>query len=371
MRHAAAFLAALFVAIAVAGCPGQAGNGAPKAARKVAYPVETEVVQGRTIDYNVTAIGSVEAFEVVQVTARVAGTVEEVLFREGQSVTAGHVMVRIEPRRYALEVASAKAAESRAKAQYDDAEAGLKRRTEAVAKSPTVFSPEEIETWKTRTAVAKAEWVEEEVNVKRAELNEEYSRPASPFEGVIQTRTVRTGQYVQPGAVLATLIRRDPMLLRFSVPERDALAISVGQRAAFRVSNATRDLGAKVIHVAASAEGASRLVAITAEVDPADSAEVRPGSFAQVTVTVASRSNAPSVPETAVRPSAEGFLAYVVEEGVARKRVLQIGLRTGDGRVEVLEGIKPGETLVIRGGEALSDGVSVQISGAPGKGAAK
>lgn len=349
----------------VAGCPGAGGNAATKGPRKVAYPVETEVVQGRTIDYTVSAVGSVEAFEVVQVTARVAGAIEEVLFKEGQQVKAQQVLARIEPQRYDLEVAAAKAAQSRAKSEYDDTALGLSRREAAVAKSPGVFTQEEIESWKTRTAVAKAQWQQEDVNVQRAELNQAYASPVSPVEGIIQTRTVRTGQYVQPGTVLATLVRRDPMLVRFSVPERDAAALNVGQEATFKVSNNNRALKAKIIHVAASAEGDSRLVAVTGEVDAKDTGEVRPGSFAQVTVTVASRSNAPSVPETAVRPSSEGFLAFVVEEGVARKRLLQIGLRTADGRVEVLEGIKPGETLVIRGGEALSEGVNVQISGGP------
>lgn len=366
MRLIATTFAALCLCLLLAGCPSGGGNAAPKGPRKVAYPVETEVITGRKLDYKITATGTVEAFEVVQVTARVAGTVEELLFIEGQTVAAGQVLARIEPRRYALEVASAKAAESRAKAQYDDAEAGLKRRTEAVAKSPTVFSPEEIETWKTRTAVAKAQWVEEQVSVQRAELNEEYARPVSPVAGIIQTRSVRTGQYVQPGTVIATLIRREPMLLRFSVPERDASALDVGQMAMFTVNNVNRELPAKVIHVSASAEGSARLVLVTAQVDAAASQQVRPGAFAQVSVTVASRSDAPTVPETAIRPSAEGFLAYVVEEGVARKRVVQIGLRTADGRVEIKEGLKSGETLVTRGGEALSDGASVQIGGAKG-----
>jgi multidrug efflux system membrane fusion protein len=153
------------------------------------------------------------------------------------------------------------------------------------------------------------------------------------------------------------------MLLRFSVPERDAAVLTTGQDVKFTVASATGELGARIIHIAGSAEGAARLVAVTAEVTGTDAARARPGSFANVSVTVASRGNAPTVPETAVRPSAEGFLAFVVEEGVAKKRVLQIGLRTADGRVEVLEGIKPGETLVTRGGEALSDGVNVQVGG--------
>jgi multidrug efflux pump subunit AcrA (membrane-fusion protein) len=88
--------------------------------------------------------------------------------------------------------------------------------------------------------------------------------------------------------------------------------------------------------------------------------ELRPGAFAEVTVPVGESSGAPVIPQTAVRPSEKGFLAFVVENGAAVERVLELGLRTADGRVEVKSGVKPGESLVVRGAEALRDGVPVR-----------
>ncbi len=370
MRHQLTLTLCLgLCAVLVAACPSAPG-GAAKAPKKTAYPVEVEKVQSRVVDYTVNAVGSVEAFEVVQVTARVAGAVEKVLFKEGQEVAANEVLIEIELQRFQLEVEAARAVAKRAQTSYEDTKWGLDKRKDAQAKSPTVFSTEEIKTWETKTAVAKAAWDEEEVNVKRAELNKQYASPNTPVAGIIQTRNIQTGQYVQAGSVIATLMRREPLLVKFQVPERDAQALSVGQAATFRVNSVNADLGAKLILVAASAEGSSRLVSVTAQVNDADVLKVRPGSFAQVSIVVATRSDAPTVPETAVRPSAEGFLAFVVEEGVAKKRILLLGLRTADGRVEVREGIKTGETLVIRGAEALRDGAAVQVSGAAAGGSA-
>jgi membrane fusion protein (multidrug efflux system)/multidrug efflux system membrane fusion protein len=104
------------------------------------------------------------------------------------------------------------------------------------------------------------------------------------------------------------------------------------------------------------------MVAITAQVDDPSRGELRPGSFAQVTVPVGSSAEAAVIPQTAVRPSERGFLAYVVDGGVARERELSLGLRTADGRVEVRSGVKPGEQLVVRGGEALRDGAKVKVT---------
>ena len=176
--------------------------------------------------------------------------------------------------------------------------------------------------------------------------------------------SVQTGQYVQTGTVLATLVRRDPLLLRFRVPERDAARIKAGQEAHFRVREDSREFTAEVVHVAESADDTSRLVDITANIDDPSDRTLRPGSFAEITVPVASASEAPVIPVSAVRPSERGFLAYIVEGEKAVERILTLGMRSADGRVEVLSGLSGGEMIVVRGSEALSNGVSVRI-GAP------
>ena len=172
------------------------------------------------------------------------------------------------------------------------------------------------------------------------------------------------GRTAETGTVLATLVRRDPLLLKFRVPERDAVRIKPGQEARFRVREDSREFTARIVHVAEAADDASRLVDISADIhDTADKA-LRPGTFAEITVPVASAASAPVVPISAVRPSERGFLAYVVEGDKAVERILTLGMRSADGRVEVLSGLKGGESLVIRGAEALSNGATVRI-GAP------
>ena len=331
---------------------------------RMQFPVEVAPVQSQNMVYSVTAVGSVEAFEKVQVTARVAGAVDRVLFAEGELAKAGQALVEIETERYRLAVESAQAAFEKSEASKADAEAGLKRRETVTTQNPGLIPGEEVETWRTKVLTAASEVAQSRSALNQAKLNLRDAFVKAPISGIIQTRTVQTGQYVQTGTVLATLVRRDPLLLRFRVPERDAARIKPGQQARFRVREDSREFTAKVVHVAESADDTSRLVDITANIDDPSDRTLRPGSFAEISVPVASATESPVIPVSAVRPSERGFLAYVVEGDKAVERILTLGMRSADGRVEVLSGLKGGESLVIRGAEALSDGVSVRI-GAP------
>jgi multidrug efflux system membrane fusion protein len=339
-----------------------AGGAKGGAARMgMQFPVETLRVQDRAVTYTLNAVGSVEAFEKVQVTARVAGVVEKVQFAEGSRVTSGQVLVEIEPQRYRLAVESAQAAHNKAAAARSDAEAGLKRRETVDKQNPGLIPGEEIETWRTKVLVAVAEMAQTGASLNQAQLNLHDAYVRAPVPGVVQTRTVQTGQYVQPGSVLATLVRRDPLLLRFQATEQDAARLQPGIKAFFKVRDRAQSFQARIIFVAASADDSTRMVAVTAEVVDKARDSLRAGSFAEVTVPVGNARPLPVVPQMAIRPSEKGFLAFVVENGKAVERILTPGMRTADGQVEVLSGLKAGEMLVVRGAEALSDGVAVRV----------
>lgn len=366
-RGSAVFLAVLLLA---AGCSKKAESAAKREAggagardrSQIEFPVEVQAVEARSVEYAVSAVGSVEAFERVEITSRVPGAIDWIHFAEGSIVGPGTLLVEIEPERYRLAVRSAQATLAKAQAGEAEARTGLARRESVNSKNPALVKEEDLDAWRTRVSTAKAEVAQARSAVDLAQLNLREAFVRAPAAGVIQTRNVQTGQYVQPGVTLATLVRREPLLLRFQVPEQDASRLHPGLNARFNVRESDRQYTAKITHVAASAESTSRMVAITAQVDDPRRVELRPGSFAQVTVPVGSSAESAVIPQTAVRPSERGFLAYVVEKGVAKERELSLGLRTADGRVEVRSGVKPGEQLVVRGGEALRDGAKVRVT---------
>ncbi len=377
------FCAAAVVLMALVGAGAchkdeSAANNGTRHKGPLAFPVQIESVSLRQVDYVSRAVGSIEAFETVQVTSRVAGVVERVRFQEGDTVNVNQVLVEIEPRRFHLSLQAEQAALAKAKAARADAEAGFGRRQAAVEKTPGLIPGEEVATWKTRVATADAEVAAAQAALGAADLNLRDAYVRAPVKGAIETRTVQTGQYVQLGTVLASLIRLYPLMLRFSLPPEAARNIKRGDWVAFKTADANESHRAKITYIAQSADPATRQVPMAAEVENPDTPDVRPGQFAQVTAQLddskssgieaktegnAANAEHPAIPESAIRPSEKGFIAFVVKDGKAQERRLALGLRTADGRVEVREGLQAGELLVVRGAEALRDGVAVTVAG--------
>ena len=366
--HVPESLRLLFIGSAVlvlAACTGSGkpADGKPKKS-DLRFPVQVETVAERDVSFSIAAVGSVAAFETVAITARIAGAVEKISFQEGEAATPERVLVEIEPERYRLAVTSAKAVLARTEAAVVDTDGSLTRREAVNRDNPGLVRDEDLQNARAKAASARADVDQAKAALAIAELNLRDALVRSPIAGVLQTREVATGQYVQPGTRLATVVRRDPLLLRFRVPEGDAAHLRNDLELTFSTSDGGPFTAITTL-VAGTADTQSRLVEITARITSADTTRLRPGAFAQVTIPVGDAQRFPVIPLTAVRPSEFGFVAYLVEQRgeqqVAVRRLLTLGLRTADGHVAVRAGLKLGERLVIRGAEALEDGSLLRV----------
>lgn len=329
----------------------------------IAFPVEVIKVNADPHVVDITAPGVVDAFEQVQITARVSGVIDKVTFVEGQDVKVGQVMAYIDSRRYSLSVSSAKAALEGSEAAAADAQASLNRRQGASEANPGVIAAEELETFQTKLRTAQASVDQAKEALKLAQLNLDDSSLKTPVAGTVQTRSVQTGQYVQAGTVVATLLQRDPMLLHFNVTTSEAPRLKVGMPVEFTLKDSQQKYTGKITLVAGAADAESRLIPVTAQIDTTDKHQfwLRPGSFAQVEVKLPSTRAFPMIPQTAARPSERGFLAFVVAGDTAHEHRLELGLHTPDGMVEVKTGLAAGDVLVTRGVEALTEGAKVKV----------
>jgi multidrug efflux system membrane fusion protein len=330
---------------------------------KLEYPVDVAKLESKPMQYTVNAPGTIDAFQQVQITARVSGAVDRVTFVEGQQVKAGDVLAVIESERYQIALEQAKSAVSKATAAQGAAQAALGRRQAAQKESPGLVPGEEIEQKQAAVDSANADLLAAKQAQRVAELNLRDSSVRAPIAGIVQTRTVQQGQYLQPGAVLATILQKEPMLLRFQVSEQDAPRLKPDMPVNMVLKESPREFIGKITLVADAADPTTRMVPVTAQVDQTDHQYwLRPGAFREVSVPIGSARPGIVVPALAVQPTEKGNTVYIVDDkNIAHAKIVQLGMHTADGGVELTRGVSEGDMIVVRGIDPLSDGAPVKV----------
>ncbi len=382
----------------LAGCGKREEAGAARGGPR-AFPVSAQPVESRRLVYAVGAVGSLEAREVVTVPARVSGVIESVGFEEGDAVTRATVLAVIDGERFSLDaeqvragivrqqaaVESARSRTAGARAALTEALTSLERRRALREKNPGWVTEEEISSQEAQAArleaalgealsgEGQAEAALEEARARLAVAEKDLSdcRVRPPVDGVVERKHVSAGQFIREGDAVATLVDTSLLRLRFRVTETESVQLRPGLVVSFEAKPFPgRRFEARLYHVNATADAATRMVECVAEVDKPDPA-LRPGFFASVRAEVGSSAEAIVVPEAALLPTERGFVVFVVAGGRASVRPVRLGLHTRDGSVEVLEGLTAGEVIAVDGARALEDGVPVRvIEGDGGKGGA-
>jgi membrane fusion protein (multidrug efflux system) len=318
--------------------------------------VDVDTVRTGRITETREAVGTVRAFESITVTAKVAGVIEQISFEEGQKVKAGDVIVSFDALERKAEIEQANAEINRATASRNEVATRLDRaqalrRTGAGTEAQVEDLTAQVKTLESSIASAEAQR-----RAAEARLGDAIIR--APFAGRVGTRSVSLGAYVSPGTRITTLDDLSKVRLDFSVPENLLDRIVPGQvvnamSAAFRdrvFKGAVRTVDTRV-------DPATRTVRLTAEFDNPDEA-LRPGMFLSVGLEVSTRTDAVLVPEEAVVSEGLRQIVYPVKDNKVERRVIRIGQRQG-GKVEVLEGLQAGETIVVLGIQRVRPGAQV------------
>ena len=368
------WMALVCAAALLPGCSG-AVDGAPKksAAKPAGSPspsrllrVATQPAALRDVTYSVDAVGSVEAQEEVQIVAGVEGLVTSVRFSEGDAVTTSTVLATIDPDRFRMEEERARANLDKTQAQHQQALSDLRRREELLEHDPPLVSKEEIERARQEGERLRASVAEARALYELAKLDQERSIVRPLVAGTINSKSVATGQHVEAKAVLATLVDTGALNVRFKVSEQESVRLREGMQVRFTTaSRPGREFPARVFHVSSIADPATRMVECLARVGNTGGM-LKPGFFAEVQADVESRHDVVVIPERAVLSTDRGFIVFEVVDGKAVERRVSLGLRTGDGGVEIAAGLRPNTQIVTDGGDILRDGVAVQVVGAAG-----
>jgi RND family efflux transporter MFP subunit len=400
----------------LAGCgdskPGGAAAGsAAKPGGPREFPVRTTAAATMPVTYDIRVVGSLVEENRFVVPARVAGTAQDVGFKEGDRVTTGQQLLRIEHDRYRLLADKADASVREQDSVVKKYEADL---AETVRKTSSTIDTARVDLDLAKSefdrratlqgaAISEEDRFTAELKYRRAKAVFDYAVAAvntqvaladaalteqktalealrvaaaiarddldkavvrAPIEGAILERQVTDGQYLKLGDELAVMVQMNPLRLKLTVPESQSAVLTRDTSIEFTVpAYPSRKFAAQVYDVAGAADPSTREVAVWARVDNTEGA-LRPGYFAKAALAVGSAKSAIVIPLAAVQPTEAGMVCFVVQDNRAIQRRVQTGIQVTGDSVEIVSGLEPGEQVVVEGVASLSNNVPVKVVGA-------
>lgn len=339
--------------LASCGKPDNAKPARPDAAPRAVRVARAEL---RPMERALQVTGTLSAREEATVAAQVAGQIETSLVDLGDRVVAGQELVLIDTKSYDALGRESAANLARATATAANAARNLKRVQEL--QRDRIASTSELDTAVSEAEKAQADVKAAEATDAIARLNLERSRVRAPFNGSVALRTASAGDYVSVGAPIARLVQTDPLRLRLDVPERESVAVRVGQLVRVRVEGDTNVYSGRIARVAPAIREMDRMLQI--EGDVPNQGILRAGLFARAEIIINESEPAVSVPVNALVVFAGLEKVLVVRDGKATEKNVVTGRREGEW-VEIVSGLNLGETVVLDpGGMRTGQAVTVQ-----------
>jgi membrane fusion protein (multidrug efflux system) len=348
-------LAVIALASASTGCSDSTPSASPTSERTI--NVETITAEAADVDIVLDAVGAVDASEKAEIRPQVDGIVAELAFAEGARVAEGDLLVRLDDAKPVAKLELARASLDSAKARLRLAEQRLRRGRQLIAEE--LISREAFDQLESEHLAADAAVREGQAAVTLASRELDDYRIRAPFSGTVGARKIDVGNYVQKGAALVSLIKTDPVEIAFRAPDQYAARIRTG--IPVRVSLPTREgsVEATLSFINPRVDPTTRMLDLKAVAANPDGM-LRDGQFVSVRVLLDVRASQVLLPEETVITTAGELAVYVVVDGIAHRRAITIGVRQPP-KVEVLSGVRPGETVVVGGQHRLHDGARVAV----------
>jgi membrane fusion protein, multidrug efflux system len=351
--------------LVLAGC----GKPEQKAALKSPKVTVTVPEERAVLEYE-DLPGRVAAIEDVEVKARVTGFLKKVHFQEGNEVSQGDLLYTIDPREYQADLDSSAAALQQAQAQMAQEKSDFARSKQL--STQRVIATQEAEKQGTAVLAAEAAVRAAQARLDRAKLDLEWTEIRAPISGKISRTGVTEGNLVANGNTLSTIVSQDPVYVYFDAPERVVLRWDKvsSERAAGGLTTRAKAFVGLLNEEGFPREGrvdfsdnelspgtgTLRMRAVV----PNDDRRLRVGMFARVRLTLDQPRETLLVPERAVGIDQGQRFVYVVnDDNKVEYRKVSTG-QIFEGKLAILEGIKPQDRVVTEGLQLLKPGQTVQ-----------
>ena len=281
--------------------------------------------------------------------ARVRGEVVEILVEEGDRVTPGQLLARLDGDRLRLDVL-------RAKTEFEKAQSEYVRMTELYERS--LISTAAYDNLKYSVDALKASY-------ELKKLNYDYTSIRATIGGVVSSRDIKLGSNIEVGETAFKVTDTQTLVAYLTIPQTELHKFSVGDDAVLGVDSAPDlRIHASIARISPTINMTTGTFRATVYIDNADNA-LAPGMFGRFSIAYDEHSDALVIPADAVVREDNDSVVYVVESGSAVRRTVQTGIEA-DGHVEVIEGLSPQDRVVLSGQAQLRDGTRVLASARTG-----
>ena len=333
----------VLVGLALPKISGSDSSGGGDGSSDAPTRVDATVLRPGTVTEQIRTTGTLRADESVELTSEASGEITDIRFEEGTRVQEGDVLVQIN--------------DAELQAEKQRLEHNLQLARDRAERQKRLLKEGGVSQEEYDTTVNEVEVLEAELKLMEARI--EKTKIRAPFGGVVGLREVSEGGYISPQTTITTLQRIDPIKVNFSVSEQYASQVQPGQSISFRVRGLDRTTSGQVYASNASVDPETRTLPLRARALNPDGT-LRPGMFADVTVTLGTVDSAIVVPSFAVVPTLDGQRVFVADNGTAQPRNITLGVRT-DSTVQVTDGLALGDTVITSGIQDLRAGLPVQI----------
>lgn len=341
------------------------------AERAIQY-VKTTVAKGSDASQTIALPGTLQGQVQSPIAARASGYLKRWTKDIGAKVEKGELLAEIETPEIDQQLSQAVAARQQAAASVELAKSTLAR-WEGLRKKDVV-SQQELDERRSGATQAVANLAAADANVQRLRQTEGFKRVVAPFAGVITRRNVDVGDLIDAGGgtgrTLFVLTQVDPLRVYVNVPQSYAQLIKTGQKVVVTQSELRgQRFEGTVARTGASLDASTRTMQVEIAL-PNKEGMLLPGAYVQVQLPLQSNASM-AIPTNTLLIRAEGIrVALVDPQGTVTLRPVKIGRNLGE-TVEVLEGVKPADVLVLNPTDSIATGDKVAIATEPAASAAK
>lgn len=340
-----------------------------------AISVEAIPVQSATISEQVSAFGNIQTEDLVEIVPQVSNRVTEIHVDLGDNVNQGDLLAEIyeAPFREAVQQAQAQVRQARATLNRDSTELG--RQEQLLERE--VISRSEFETAQSTYLNSLAQYESAQATLAQSQEDLNNTNIVSPVNGVILSRSISEGDVASTGTTIFEIANLTGFETRVFLPIQDWQRVEVGQQVQMALSTAGENIAEGVVsRKSPRLDPTTGLGEVVISLTNTSSS-VYQGALVQARINLQTKENAVVIPRSALVEKVDTYIepetgtielertysAFITQgDTSAVRRELELGIEQGD-RIEVLDGLQPGDKLVVTGQQSLEDGSPIQIAG--------